>query len=330
MPLVGEIEQRLRAAIDDPDGTGQEAAAVARFQALVAPVGSYQPPLVDVGERTIPGPHGGIPLRVYRPRAKGSGIGLIWLHGGGFTSGDLDMPESDTVARELCQRAAATIIAVDYRLARDGVHFPVPHDDVLAAWRWVVEACSELGIEAHRVSIGGCSAGGNLAAGAALALRDQHLRQPQRLVLAYPVLHAELPAARDPLPADMTLLPDALRYMPETYRAAVRSYIGDGARPTPYAFPALADLRGMPATIVLTCEYDDLRTSGEEFAAALADAGVRVVLRREPGVPHGYLNIAGLQAFEDSLRRITAALTEEAVPEATGEGATVHEHNVNR
>lgn len=311
MPLVDEIKERLRDLQTDPGGVSQGLGPVERFQAFSAPIGEYRPPLVDVSERAISGPHGPIPVRIYRPRTtESSGIGLVWLHGGGFTSGDLDMPESDVVARELCDRAKATVVSVGYRLAGPSVHFPVPHDDVAAAWRWVAEACSEIGVDPHRLSIGGCSAGGNLAAGVAITLRDERSLQPRWLVLAYPALHAELPSTAEALPADIELLPDALRYSPESYRRVVAGYIGEGGSPNPHAFPAMADLRGMPETVVITCEYDDLRTSGEAFATALSTAGVRVVRRREPGVPHGYLNIPGLHAFDCSMRLITTALAQ--------------------
>jgi acetyl esterase/lipase len=74
------------------------------------------------------------------------------------------MPESDMVARELSHRAGAVVFAVDYRLAVEGVTYPVPHDDVVAAWRWAVDEAQRLGVEPRRIALGGASAGGNLAA----------------------------------------------------------------------------------------------------------------------------------------------------------------------
>ncbi len=73
--------------------------------------------------------------------------GLVWLHGGAFVGGDLDMPEADWVARQICDRAGAVVVSVDYRLAVGGVTYPVPHDDVVAAVRWVRDCADDLGID---------------------------------------------------------------------------------------------------------------------------------------------------------------------------------------
>ena len=84
-----------------------------------------------VHDRTVPGPHGPVPIRVYRP-ADARGVGLVWLHGGAFHLGDLDMPEADVTSRAVAG-AGISVVSVDYRLAVGGVRFPVPSDDVLAA-----------------------------------------------------------------------------------------------------------------------------------------------------------------------------------------------------
>ena len=107
------------------------------------------PPEVAVRSGAAPGPHGPVSVRVYEPSPAG-GIGrpcLIWLHGGGFIGGDLDMREADWTAREICARAGAVVVSVDYRLAVDGVHYPVPHDDAVAAIAWVRDGAGELGID---------------------------------------------------------------------------------------------------------------------------------------------------------------------------------------
>ena len=72
---------------------------------------------------------------------------LVWAHGGGFLGGDLDMREADWTAREVCVRAGAVVVSVDYRLAVDGVCYPVPHDDTVAAIAWVRDHAAALGID---------------------------------------------------------------------------------------------------------------------------------------------------------------------------------------
>lgn len=288
--------------------THDDAALPDRLSEFLAPIGPYQPPETTVHEQMIPGPHGDVPVRIYQPPThRPSGAGLVWMHGGGFRGGDLDMPEADVLARELCARAGVTTVSVDYRLAVEGVHFPVPHDDVVAAWCWAAEACQRLGIDPGRLALGGASAGGNLAAGAVLRLRDEQRPLPSYLVLAYPMLHTELPQAAEPLPEDMTSWPAVLRIPPGGIASTNRNYLGD-APPTPYAFPALGTLTGLPPTLIITSEYDELRPSGETFADALRAAGVDVTLHREPGAPHGHLNLPGLNSWDHSLGLIVRLL----------------------
>ncbi len=319
MPIVDELRRRLHhlegislAALMGA-GPGELPEGLLAFG---APVGGYRPPGAEVMQRSIDGPHGAIPVRVYRPPAR-AGVspapGLVWAHGGAFVAGDLDMPEADVVARELCALTRGTVVSVDYRLAVDGVHFPVPHDDVVAAWRWTSEHCGALGIDPRRLSLGGASAGANLAAGAALRARDEGRALPWRLLLAYPVLHDELPAPAVPPPADMDLIPEMLRFPPEAVSGLNRNYLG-GAAPSPYAFPALGDVAGLPPLAIVTCEYDDLRPSGDAFAAQARAGGVPVIVQCEPGVPHGHLNIPGLPAAERSLRFFAAEMAGVSAP----------------
>lgn len=282
-------------------------AFAAAFRSFGEPAGGYKPPSAVVRSRTVPGPHGDVPVRVYTPSsAAPSGAGLVWMHGGGFVAGDLDMADSDATARELCARNGATVVTVDYRLVRTDVCFPIPHDDVVAAWNWTVASSSELGIAREWLAIGGCSAGANLAAGAALALRDTGSPSPCLLLLAYPIVHEELPPISN-MPEGMEAVAGILRFPPQAVTALNQTYRG-GATPTPYAVPAIADLAGLPPAAILTAEYDDLRVSGELFADALESAGVRAAVRRESGVVHGYLGISGLPAWERSVQFLAESL----------------------
>ncbi len=178
---------------------------------------------------------GSVPVRIY---GTGSTC-LVWLHGGAFRMGDLDMPEADRVARELAHRAGIVVVSVGYRLAVGGVAYPAPLDDVVTALRWVR---AELGVD--RVCAGGASAGGNLAAGAALRLRDEDGWQPVALALAYPVLHPLLPPAPASLVAEMAEVPAILHFPPGEVRATTENYLGGPlSRADGYAMPGLAVLK---------------------------------------------------------------------------------------
>lgn len=267
----------------------------ARMDEFMSHHGAPPPPTVDVRDDAAPGPHGPVPVRVYRPvgtDTAAGGAALVWMHGGAFMGGDLDMPEADWVARHVCERAGAVVVSVDYRLAVGGVTYPVPHDDTVAAVRWVRDNSAELGIDPTRISVGGASAGGNLAAGAVLRLRDDDNWLPAALLLAYTTTHAVVPPASAELAELMTQVPQLLRFLPANRRRISTNYLGGAeSRADGYAMPSNAVLHGLCPVVLLNAEYDDLRSSSEAFAAQLAVVGVdvRQVLFR--GMLHGFLNM---------------------------------------
>lgn len=310
MPVTEQLRARLEAlrSLTPQQIMAGGAELATALGALAAPIDGYRAPAVATREELIPGPHGDFRVRIYGASTPGaSHRALVWMHGGGFARGDIDMAEADVVAREIWTRANMIVISVDYHLAVDGIHFPVLHDDVIAAWHWAVDSSTDLGIDLRRLDLGGASAGANLAAGAALRLRDEGAVTPARLLLAYPVLHFEIPEPITEPPSDLGSIPLALQFPPDLIEAVNANYLG-AQEPTPYAFPAMADPKGLPATVILTSEYDPLRPSGEVYAQMLAAAGVSVTLRCEPGVPHGHLNIPGLSANEGSLRFLLDSL----------------------
>lgn len=273
--------------------------------------GDYEPPHVEVADGAATGPHGPVPLRIYRPSVQRShGPLLVWCHGGGWLGGDLEMPEADATAREVCHRADAVVVSVGYRLATEGVHFPVPHDDVVAAFRWAVLHAVELGASPGRVTLGGASAGANLAAGAALRTRDEG-DPPSRLILIYPLVHPELPELSDELAVTIAGLPPAAIPVAPMVRTLTENYLGAPAGDAgPYAMPGLADLAGLPPTLVVNCEFDGLRASGEAFTEAAIAAGVQVDQRTAPDVLHGHINSPWLpqaqQTYADMAAWVTA------------------------
>lgn len=261
-------------------------------------------PAPAVEDFAVPGDGVDVRARLYRPGddAPRTGRGVVWVHGGGFVWGDLDMPESDWVARELAS-AGHVVLAVDYRLvtggdidrrefAVDAAHrFPAAHLDVLAAVRWLAASAEALGVDPARLVLGGASAGGNLAAGAAMRLRDDAGVAPSDLILAYPVAHAALPDHSPAVAAAVAPLAEDQRFRPETVAAMNLNYVGDPALLShAYAFPGGHDVAGMPRTLIVNSEHDDLRSTGERFAAELAAAGVDTECVLEPETVHGHLN----------------------------------------
>jgi len=287
MPLHPHVRARLHVFDDLGPETSMAdlGAAMARFEQDPEPWSGSR---LTVERSTVEGPHGAVPVRTYAPEQAAAGV-LLWLHGGAFFAGDLDMPESDMVASLVAERAGIAVVTADYRLARGGVRFPVPLDDSYAAWRWVVE---ELGAGSARVEVGGASAGASLAAGCLLLDRERGaVRTADRLLLAYPFLHHPLPAPSAALSASLSAeLPSALRFDPDFVDFVMRNYVGRIYDVPTTAAPGQADLRGLPPVRVVVAEYDDLRPSGELLQRQLLDAGVEVDLRLAEGMPHGYLN----------------------------------------
>jgi acetyl esterase len=299
-PLLEGVPS-MQALMEDP----QYAPVRAQFESHP----DYQVPDVRVRADAAPGPHGAVPVRVYDPGparvyddgpddggVEGAGDDarpcLVWLHGGAFMMGNLDMPEADWTARELARRAGAVVVSVDYRLCTGGVHYPVPHDDVVAAVRWVRKNAPDLGVDPERVSVGGASAGANLAAGAALKLRDADGQPPAQLIFAYGVAHSVIPPMSADHAALMREVPALLQFPPEATSFFNFNYLGGPvSQADGYAFPALADLRGLCPVLLLNAEYDDLRASGQAFASALAAAGVDVRQVMVTSMLHGFLNL---------------------------------------
>lgn len=292
----------------------------ARWKAPFGPAEEWDLEVVDTD---LPGPHGSIPVRVYLPRTPAppeGRPGLVWMHGGAFLWGHLDMPEADATARGLAGRADAVVVSVDYRLCtvppelggaadHDGepVRFPVPHDDCLAAFTAVRDGAAGMGIDPARLAVGGASAGGCLAAGLALRLATDGAA-PWQALLVYPVLHPVLPTPSADLLDAIEAVPPALLFPPSTRDAIDQAYLG-GAAPTPWAYAGLADdLSAFPPTYVENCEFDVLRASGEAFAGQLRAAGVEVDEQLRPGVPHGHLDVVGLAAAHATLDALAARL----------------------
>ncbi|MFB7251318.1 alpha/beta hydrolase [Microbacterium sp. NPDC056234] len=260
-------------------------------------------------------------VRVYPPETP-NGTGLVWAHGGGFLFGDIDMPESDWVARQLAARGT-TVVSVDYRLAPkpEGFHpgvtaepghvYPAGSDDMVSAWRWTLAHADELGISPSALAIGGTSAGGNLAAGAALRLAGTD-EAPALAVLAYPTLLAVQPAPDAELRAALDADPDADRFGPASVLRMYENYLGGSVDDAPLpAVPGSAtasDLAQYPPTFIVNGDVDELRVSGEHFAATLAEAGRDVEVLTEPGTRHGHLNRPDEPAATRTIERFAARL----------------------
>jgi acetyl esterase/lipase len=273
---------------------------------------------IDVTDVTIAGRHGEIPARGYRGATQAIGAALIWAHGGGFVAGDLDMPEAHWVGVELARRGIP-VLSIDYTKCVDGVHHPVPSDDVLDAWLFVAGHEDEFGVAPGSLHFGGASAGAHLVAGVTKRLRDGAGPLPASLVLAYPNLHAMLPPPSEELQAALDEGPRDV-FTPDVMRALSLNYAGSEALfDDAYAFPGNGDVSRLPPVFILNSERDSLRSSGERFGEQLVEAGVPVRVEYEPGTVHGHLNQPDEPASLRSIERMAGWLS--APPSSGGNGA---------
>src|SRR5438067_11676117 len=150
----------------------------------VAAFGGPPESLARVEERSIPGPAGKIPLRIYTPEGRGVLPVLVYFHGGGWVIGTFET--HDGVCRHLAKQSQAVVVSVDYRLAPEH-KLPAAAEDCYAATCWVADNAAALHADAKRLAVGGDSAGGNLAAVVSLMARDRGKPKIAFQLLVYPV-----------------------------------------------------------------------------------------------------------------------------------------------
>ena len=283
------------------------------LMAFMARVHDYTAPAVQVEPVTIPGPVDPIPARVYRPNTDTAlRPGLLWFHGGAFVSGNLDMPEADQTAREICQRADAIVVSSDYRLCTEDRRFPAPQQDGWAALQWFVANAAELGVDPARIFVGGGSAGACLAGSLALMDRDAETPALAGSLLIYPIVHAKPQAKSEQLQACLTEMPWQIRFDDDWIETQNAWLLDAPDASTAPGFPGDAPRHdGLAPTLIVNCEYDSLRASGERYVEQLVAAGVDVTARFEPGVTHGHLNSTPLDSAgtDNTLRAMAAFIT---------------------
>jgi acetyl esterase/lipase len=263
--------------------------ARARIRACAGAAAGPKQPLPLVGDVAIPGPAGAIPARFYEP----DGFGLedrpliVYFHGGGWTIGDLDT--CDGVCRFLAANVPATVLSVDYRLAPEHP-FPAAVEDALAAFRWAAVGNKRLGADPERIAVAGDSAGGNLAAAVSLLTREESGPSPAMQALIYPVTDAVGgQQSRDRFAKGFLLSKADMDWFESHYLPSE----ADKGDPRVSMLRA-DDLSGLPPAYVTTAGFDPLRDEGEAYATQLEQAGVPTVLRRHPGLIHGFANMTAV------------------------------------
>ncbi len=284
------------------------------------------PPVALVQDLQAPGPHGAIPLRLYKPLVStGTTSGnrlpvLVYFHGGGFVIGDLDT--HDVLCRQLANQSGSAVVAVDYRMGPES-GFPCAVDDCYAATRWVRDQAAALGLDSARLAVGGDSAGGNLAAVVALIARGDGARDEARdrardgapegvgdaalpirfQLLIYPATDIRRQAESHTRNGQGYMLTtDTMDYFMDHYIPDRAHYLDWRASPLLAASHA-----GLPPALVLTAGFDPLRDEGIAYAQKLSEAGnlaTHISFERQI---HGFITMGRVIEEANAAVRLCAA-----------------------
>jgi acetyl esterase len=273
--------------------------------------GDPEPPVADVRDLAFDGPHGEVPVRVYRPaealdRSTPPARTLVHFHGGGWTLGTLD--SIDGPCRELATRADAVVVSVDYRLAPEHP-FPVAVDEAAAAAEWVADNAAAFGGDPERLGVSGTSAGAALALATCLYGRELG-DDPVELAaqfLCYPIAGHDFETGSYRENADGPLLTRAdMRWFYDRYlRSPVDAH-------NPFAVPLrAADLGDLPAATVVTAGFDPLRDDGVALAERFEREGTPVEHRHYPAMAHGFCSLADrVETADEALSAVAGDVRE--------------------
>lgn len=260
-----------RAMMDNPLAIG-EPLPMARLEDLMLPLDG----------RTIP-------ARLYVPVGGSASSPLtLFFHGGGWVIGTLDT--HDATCRELAAASGSAVLSIGYRLAPEAP-YPAPLDDCFDALTWAADNGAALGVDTTRLAVAGDSAGGNLAAGVAIMVRDRGGPPLRHQLLIYPVTDADFSTASYQANGGG----EYFLTTPQM-EAFWHHYLGE----TPVDQAPLAtvlrtrDFAGLAPATVFTAEYDPLRDEGNAYAAQLAAVGVSVDHAQVPGMIHGFFSMSAM------------------------------------
>ncbi|MEM1484549.1 alpha/beta hydrolase [Oscillospiraceae bacterium PP1C4] len=236
---------------------------------------------VDCGDHEIP-------VRIFSPETEGEHAILLFFHGGGWVTGNID--SYDKVCSNMAKMTGHIVVSVDYRLAPEHP-FPAAPEDCYTVAREVYLDASLFGVRPNQITLIGDSAGGNLAAAVSLMARDRGEFLPARQILIYPAVNNDH-SATSPFPS---VHENATVYLLTSKRVCdyMDLYLScEADHYSPYFAPLLAsDFSNQPDTLIITAEYDPLRDEGEAYAQRLREAGNHVKLQRIPDALHGFFSL---------------------------------------
>ena len=234
-----------------------------------------------------------VPIRLYFPTEEAMSVDvveqkypvLLFFHGGGWVTESIE--NYDRVCSRMAQSTGHVVVSVEYRLAPE-YRFPTAFDDCYEAAKALYNNRLILPADPDRITIIGDSAGGNLAAAVCLKARDTGDFSPKKQILIYPAVnncYTEKSPYKSVQENGEDYLLTAVKM--EDYLKLYES--GPEDRKNPYFAPLMEkNYQNLPATLILTAEFDPLRDEGEEYGRRLKEAGNYVEIHRIPEALHGY------------------------------------------
>ena len=250
--------------------------------------------LYQTGDYYIKSDGHNIPVRIFSPAdnkieslAKIKYPVIVFFHGGGWVTGDLESCEK--MCLTIARQTGHAVIAADYRLAPENP-FPAALHDCYNTLRAVIRWHNISG-SANKITLMGESAGANLAAAVSLYMRDRGEKTADRQILIYPAAYNNY-SETSPFPSvhengsDYILTSKHICDYMDLYCA------NQADRLNPYCAPLLAaDFKNQPDTLIITAQYDPLRDEGEEYGRRLKEAGNSVIIHRIENALHGYFSL---------------------------------------
>lgn len=242
-------------------------------------------PVAKVENKSIEGPSGPIPIRIYTPKGDGPFPVIVYYHGGGWVIADLDV--YDASPRALANAAHAVVVSSHYRQGPEH-KFPAAHEDALAAYKWTLDHAKDLNGDPKRVAVAGESAGGNLAAAVSILAREHNMQMPVHQLLVYPIANHDFntPSYVENAHAQPLSRP-AMKWFFDKYLNSPE----EGSNPL-ISLVNQKNLKGLPSATVITDQIDPLRSEGKAYADKLAQASVDVRYHNYEGVTHEFFGMA--------------------------------------
>ncbi|WP_098743149.1 alpha/beta hydrolase [Paenibacillus sp. EZ-K15] len=304
-----QTAEKMAAVADQPFDTSDTTALV---QAMRAMFGWNNEDVtkskVETTHITIEGTNGPIPLRIYTPSSEGVLPAVVFIHGGGFIAGSVDVVENPCKA--LAEKAGAVVVSVDYRLAPEHP-FPTGLTDCFDAITWVYEHADQIRVNREQIAVSGDSAGGNLSTVCALMDREKGTGMIKFQALIYPTVNMSGVQTEDfnwsldhyEIRNHAELITPMLTALSENGSSIFQLYLQNKVEITdPHVSPLLSDkLNGMPETLIAIAQYDYLAVECEAYAAKLARCGVPTKLIQYNGTDHAFIDKIGLYPQAEDL-----------------------------